>query len=237
MPSVSATAAVSRSPAPAATTSDSALITSMVPAPRSTTTACGRAPGVVSAPRRAAAGSLAGERTGTASNSPSRSAGHEACGPTARLSDATSTARPVLPCRAVAASAAAARSTANRSSTSVSPPVAPNARTAPTGQPGRYAHASRNGSRRPSAVWTHGSSGASPAALPGAALPDTALPGAALPGAALPGAALADTVLPGAALADTMLPGAALADTMLPGAALADTMLPGAASRPTTALA
>ena len=158
MPSISATAAVSSSPAPAATTLRPVApppITSMVPAPRSTTTASSRAPGVVRAPSRAAAGSVTGLCTGMSSRSARTAAASSS--PT-RLSEATSTARPVLPCRAVAASAAAARSTANRSSTSTSadPAPEPNTRTAPTGQPASRAHAARSG-RQPSAVITHGS--------------------------------------------------------------------------------
>ena len=176
MPSISATAAVSSSPAPAATTLapitsppiTSPPITSMVPASRSTTTASLRAPGVVRAPSRAAAGSATGLCTGMSSRSVRMLAASSS--PT-RLSKATSTARPVLPCRAVAASAAAARSTANRSSTSTSAPAPapaataprPNARTAPTGQSASRAHAARSG-RQPSAVITHGSARLSGAA-------------------------------------------------------------------------
>ena len=70
---VSATAVVSRSPAPAATTSPSGAITSTVPAPRSTTTASGRAPGVVRVPSLAAAGSESMPCTGTPSR-PARTA-------------------------------------------------------------------------------------------------------------------------------------------------------------------
>ena len=172
MPSISATAAVSSSPAPAATTLAPGPITSTVPAPRSTTIASSRAPGVVMAPRRAAAGSVTGLCTGMSSRSPRTAA---AAFSPVRLSEATSTARPVLPGRAVAASAAAARSTANRSSTSAPVAVAPepNARTVPTGQPGSRAHAARSG-RRPSAVITHGSTGISGAAR-AARRPTTAL--------------------------------------------------------------
>ena len=161
-PRVSATATVSRSPAPAATTSPSGAMTSMVPAPTSTTTASGRAPGVVQAPSRAAAGSLSTQRTGQ----PSRSASTAAWSVpgVSRCSDETRAARPTLPRRAVAVSAAAARSTANRSSRGVSPSGVPSAVTVPTGQPASSAHAARRPIRRPCAT-THGSAG------PGAASP------------------------------------------------------------------
>ena len=66
-----------------------------------------------------------------------------------RCSDETSAARPTLPRRAVAVSAAAARSTANRSSRPVSPSGVPSAVTLPTGQPASSAHASRRPIRRP----------------------------------------------------------------------------------------
>ena len=154
-------------------------ITSMVPAPKSTTSASSRAPGVVRAPSRAAAGSVTGLCTGMSSRSPRTAA---ACASPARLSEATSTARPVLPCRAVAASAAAARSTANRSSTSTAAGAAPaaavagpNARTAPTGQPASRAHAARSGRRSPSAVIIHGSAGTSATAGAAGSRPTTAL--------------------------------------------------------------
>ena len=163
MPSISATAAVSSSPAPAATTLPPDPMTSIVPAPRSTTTASSRPPGVVRAPSRAAAGSLTGSWTGTPSRSPSTD---PASSSPARLSEATRTARPVLPCRAVAASAAAARSTANRSSTSLATASVPYACMAPTGQPASRGHAARSVRRPSPAVSTHGSAG--PSDAPGA---------------------------------------------------------------------
>ena len=72
MPSISATAAVSSSPAPAATTLLPGPITSIVPAPRSTTTASSRPPGVVRAPSRAAAGSLTGPGPAPGAGRPGR---------------------------------------------------------------------------------------------------------------------------------------------------------------------
>jgi hypothetical protein len=169
MPSVCATAAVSRSPAPAATTQSAGPITSTVPAPRSTTSASARAPGVVRAPARAAAGSVIRRRRGAPGSSPGRPAAGS------RPRDATSNARPVLPYLAVAASAAAVRSTANRSSTSVFPEAVPSTRTRPTGPSAISGHAARSCMRSPSAVSTHGSSVGAPEATWGGRRPTTAL--------------------------------------------------------------
>ena len=165
MPSVSATAAVSSSPAPArhhVGRPPRSRRWCPRPGPRPPRRAGRRAWSARPAGRRPARS--AGRSPGRPSRPAEQSGGRrDQRRPGRGRGRRPATARPVLPRRAVAASAAAARSTANRSSTSASPEAVPNTRTAPTGQPAMRAQAARSGTRRPSAS-THGSSGPAPAA-------------------------------------------------------------------------